>query len=89
MSTKTISPITILDIPIKYRMALVGRYNGSVLRCFCERDNSKAIGFSELNGEVVIIKECPDCFRKWYHHCRQMSSAKSYIHYLELKKKYL
>lgn len=81
--------ITILEIPIKYRMPLVGKYNGNVLRCFCGGDGAKAIGFSEFNGEVVVIKECPNCFKKWYHHCRQMRSARTYIHYMELKQKYL
>ena len=79
--------ITILDIPLKYRMPLQGKYNRAVLRCFCGSDELKAIGFAEFNGEVVVIKECGECFEKCYHHCRQKGSARTYIHYLELKQK--
>ena len=75
---------TILDIPIKYRMKLKGKYNAEVTRCFCGSDDSKPIGFSECRGEVVIVKECQECYKKFYHHVRSKNGQATYLVWLRL-----
>lgn len=71
--------ITIMDVPIEYRVPFRGEYNAGVLRCpncdnsFINETDSKIIGFAELNGQVVLIQECQKCFEKCYYHVSKES----------------
>ena len=76
---------TINDVPMKYRVPLMGTYNVGVLRCpdcnnsfICQTD-SKIIGFAELNGCVVLIQECQECFERCYYHVSNKSSLETYL----------
>ena len=68
-----------INVDLKYKKPLVGRYNKSVSRCLkCDHefvrnpqygtifDNIN--GFNESNIGLVAMWECPVCFSKWFYH---------------------
>lgn len=84
--------ITINDVPIEYRTYFRGKYNAAVNFCvkcgtYLETSTQKEIGFSELDGEVVLIYECQKCFKIQYHHIKNIQHIGSLILLMKLKEK--
>jgi len=63
----------ITDVPIKYRVSSPGEYNpGIYVCCHCNEDvlgAMKAIGFAEVKGLLVVVFDCPKCFKRFHYHC--------------------
>jgi len=68
-----------MEIPIKYRIPLQGKYNRMCHKCLdcgfnaLDGDNSTydfLIGFADSNIGHLMIWECPKCFAKWSFHSR-------------------
>lgn len=60
------------EIDIKYRLGPVSvPYNILVTYCAeCNTDCKGAvIGFADWKGYGVVVRECPKCFEKYWHHC--------------------
>ena len=72
------STLTLLQIPIEYRVTLRGEHNTNIYCCkHCSEDlvtpssmlfNDALLGFAELEGDLVIVYRCPGCFEVLYHH---------------------
>jgi len=76
----------ISDVPLKYRIKKVGKYNAYVHICPNCLDYNKdliTLGFNEFEGNVIRIIECPICFKKFWHHIKQKDLLETYL--LELK----
>lgn len=76
-----------MKIDLKYRIPLVGRYNGNVYQCPTCKENllstlfNNIIGFAEtLTGEFAVV-ECPKCFTKWHYHSRIEEGNGSHYYY--------
>lgn len=69
---------TIMDVPLKYRLTLQGKYNAKVNWCvecdeYFDIDSYKDLGFAEQGGHLVLIMECQKCWVKQYHHIKTQS----------------
>lgn len=75
------------DIDEKYRIPLTGDRNNSIMwcpNCDYEMPNTieDIIGFSEYQGEVVKILECPKCFTKHWHHMRELDEYRRFQRFI-------
>lgn len=70
-----------LQVDIKYRVPLVGRYNAGVYEClYCDHSvlhdfYNHICGFSHAPIGVVKITECPNCHEKYYSHASEHDYA--------------
>lgn len=78
-----------INVDLKYKRPLVGRYNKSVSRCLeCNHEfirNTKygtifdnIIGFNESHIGLVAMWECPVCSNKWFYH-----GCNHYVYFLD------
>ena len=64
-----------VDIDIRYRIPLVGKYNKMVSWCpYCNHDTffgffDNVCGIADSPIGLVKISECPMCHEKYYSHC--------------------
>jgi hypothetical protein len=63
----------ITDVPTKYRVLNAGEHNlGIYVCCHCHENvlgAMKAIGFAEVKGFLVVVFDCPKCFKRFHYHC--------------------
>jgi hypothetical protein len=87
--------ITIQDIPIEYRIPLVGKYNAGCSRCYSCLEwlgandaltKTTLIGFAESHGDVMQIHECLQCFKKQRFHVKTKAWLESLLLQFELLK---
>ena len=63
------------EVNPKYRLGpVVDPYNILITHCAeCGADtgfDGKCIlGFADWKGFGVVVRQCPKCFEKWWHHC--------------------
>jgi len=67
-----------MEIDLKYKIKPVGEYNPAIYECPCganliDRFHSHAIGFADTNIGLVMVTECPYCFKKFYSHANEIS----------------
>ena len=86
---RLVSPFpSIMEVPLKYRLRLQGKYNAKV--CWCVKCNEyfdinkyKDLGFSEQGGYLVLIMECQKCWKVQYHHIKSRNYLETIL--LEFK----
>lgn len=78
---------TIMDVPIEMRTRLAGVYNAYCGTCpKCWKDKNNILGFAEDKGELVIVRECRGCFKKFYHHVKHFDMMRTFQRIIALKK---
>ena len=86
-----------MEIDLKYKIPLVGKYNKMVYICpECDEEISNdrkhkslfdyIMGFADSHIGNVALVECPECFTKWFYHSRNNEDFSHYEFFLEAVK---
>lgn len=64
-----------MEIEAKYKIPLQGEYWAGINSCpECrfrpDTITTEIIGFADSPYGLMTVCECPECFTKWYFHCR-------------------
>jgi len=75
-----------MKIDSKHKISLTGEYNAGVSDCpECGYSTSPtsayALGVADAPNGTVLIIQCPECFTKWYFHCRDTEFYDGHYHY--------
>lgn len=75
---------TINDVPIEFRVPLIGGHNLLLNWCpYCDENKefeyAIPIGFSEYNGDLVFVQECNICFEKSFFHIKNYDSLNTFL----------
>lgn len=76
-----------MEIDLKYKIRLKGTYWAGINTCpkcgFCpDSITSEIIGFANSQNGLMTVCECPECFKKWYFHARDLEQGT--YHYFKL-----
>jgi hypothetical protein len=63
------------EVDIKYRIPLQGKYWKGINSCphcgfYPDSVTGEIIGFADSDIGLMVICECPKCFKKWRFHAR-------------------